>query len=152
MPFLINKPIRHPGVMHLVFAGQNKKVITGVVKADVNIVRTVSGLNLKIQCYLVNGDYVGSCVYNDLCALMNSVLSLTPENCPANLIQNGINCKCPWNLPINFVNINQDFDLPDASTTPITWIGSGDFNVDIKATQGTTSILCMNTKFSVKPK
>jgi hypothetical protein len=138
--------------MNLVFTAQNSAIIKGVVKADVNIVRTVSGLNLKISCYLVDGNYVGSCIYNDLCALIKSVLSLDQNNCPASLVNNGIDCTCPWNLPVRLVDIKEDFDLPDASTTPISWIGSGDFNVDIKGTQGLTSIMCLNVKFSSKPK
>ena len=74
--------------MNLIFTGQNSRAITGVVKADINIVRTVSGLNLKISCYLVDGNYVGSCVYNDLCAVLKSVLDLSPTNCPQSLVDN----------------------------------------------------------------
>ena len=138
--------------MNLVFTAQNSAVIKGVVKADINIVRTVSGLTLPIRCVLVDGNYVGSCTYNDLCALIKSVLSLDQNNCPQSLVDNGIDCTCPWNLPVRLVDIKQDFDLPDASTTPIGWIGAGDFSVDIKGTQGTTSIMCLNIKFSSKPK
>ena len=122
------------------------------INSKINIVRTVSGLNLKISCYLVDGNYVGSCVYNDLCGVIKSVLNLSPSNCPQSLLDNSINCVCPWNLPVRLLDINSDFNLIDGSTSQISWIASGDFNVDIKGTQGATSILCMNVKFSTKPK
>ena len=76
--------------MNLVFTAQNSAIIKGVVKADINIVRSFSGLNLRINCYLVDGNYVGSCVYNDLCTVVKSVLSLDQNNCPASLVSNGI--------------------------------------------------------------
>ena len=75
--------------MNLVFTAQNSEIIKGVVKGDINIVRSVSGLNLKISCYLVDGTYVGSCIYNDLCGVIKSVLNLDPTNCPASLVSNG---------------------------------------------------------------
>ena len=136
----------------MVLNGKNTKIISGLVKADIKIVRIVSGLSLPISCYLADGNYVGSCVYNDLCSVIKSVLSLSPENCPQSLIDNDIPCVCPWNLPIRALDINAEFDLIDATTSSISWIATGDFNVDIKGTQGTTSILCMNVKFSTNKK
>ncbi len=109
--------------MKLILGGSNTRVIKGAVKSDVKIKRTVSGLTLDVNCYLVNGNYVGSCNYNDLCLLLNSVLSLTPANCPQSLKDNGIDCTCPFNLSVRTLDINADFELPDAATTPITWIG-----------------------------
>ena len=75
--------------MNLVFTGQNSEIIKGVVKGDINIIRTLSGLNLKISCYLVDGNYLGSCIYNDLCAFIKNALSLDATNCPAYLVSYG---------------------------------------------------------------
>ena len=144
---------------------KNRQVIKGQVKTDVKITRMISGITLAVNCYLSQGTYVGSCVYNDLCDLLKSVLSLDENNCPQNLIDNGIPCKCPFDLPIRDLNINQSFQLPNLSNSTILsstpnsnpwlflgyWLSSGDFDVTIKSTIGTTNILCLNMKFSTKP-
>ena len=137
--------------MTLILDTKNRQPITGLVKADVNITRTVSGLALKVNCFIVNGTSVGSCIYPDLCGLLKSVLSLNETNCPQNLIDNDIPCKCPFNLPTRELNINQSFQLPDIRTTIVSFLASGDFDVTIKGTIGITNILCLNMKFEMKP-
>ena len=131
---------------------QNSQAIRGAIKFDLNMVRTVNGLNLKVGCYLVDGNYVGSCVYNDFCQFIKWRQNFSPENCPDFLLNNGIDCTCPSNLSAGIIDIDAIFDLPDFSTTKPSWLGSGDFSVDLKLAQGTTSILCLNIKFSTKPK
>ena len=138
--------------MNLIFTSQNSQAIRGEIKTDINLVRTVSGLNLKINCYMRNCEYVGSCVHNDFCQVIKRSLHFSPENCPDFFINNGIDCTCPFNLPAGLIDINANFDLPGFGTTPLSWLLSGDFNVDLKLTQGTNSILCFNIKFSIKPK
>ena len=137
--------------MNLILDAKNRQVIKGQVKADVKVVRTVGGLALPVNCYLNQGTYVGSCVYNDLCDLLKSVLSLDENNCPQNLIDNGIPCKCPFDLPIRDLNINQSFQLPNAAGTLASFLASGDFDITIKGTIGTANILCLNMKFATKP-
>ena len=145
--------------MTMNFDGKIRQVIKGLVKADVKITRIVSGLLLPVYCLLVEGTYVGSCVYNDLCGLIKSVFSLDENNCPQYLIDNGIPCTCPFNLQIRDLNINEHFNLPalqtlSGSSNPwlylISLFSSGDFDVTIKSTLGTTNILCLNMKFSTK--
>ena len=138
--------------MNFIFSAQNRQSIKGPIKSDIIIFRTVSGLKLKISCYLVDGNYVGSCVNSDFCQVLKRRLNFSVENCPDYLFDNSIDCACPFNLPARLMDINTAFDLPDFSTTPIAWLGIGDFDLDIKLTQGTTSILCLSIKFSTKPK
>ena len=137
--------------MTLVLDAKNRQVIRGQVKADVKITRSVGGLQLPVNCYLSQGTYVGSCIYDDLCGLIKSVLSLDETNCPANLIDNGIPCKCPFDLPIRELNINQSFQLPDIRTTILNMLATGDFDITIKGTMGLTNILCLNMKIATKP-
>jgi hypothetical protein len=146
------KPIRHPGTMDFVFSAENTQSINGMIKSDIKIIRRISGLTLKVSCYLVDGIYVGSCVNSDFCQVLKRRLNFSVENCPEYLFNNSIDCACPFNLPARLMDIKKAFDLPDFSTTPITWLGSGDFDLDVKLTQGTTSILCLSIKFSTKPK
>ena len=160
--FFFLKPIRYPGIMNLISTAQTSQQIKGVVAADVKIVRSVSGLNLKVLCYLFSGNYIGSCFYNDLCLALQKVFDLNQNNCPNYLLYNGIDCTCPFNLPVRPFYINDDFDLPDRpmfsnSISPSSFLAfyllnNGDFSIDVKLTQGSTSILCMNFKYSMKPK
>ena len=154
--FLINfktllQPIIHPGTAKLILDGKNRQVIKGLVKTDVNIIRAVGGLPLKVNCYRVNGTDVGSCVFPDLCAYIKTIFKIDETNCPQNLIDNDILCTCPFNLPIRDVNINHYIELPNASNTIFAFLASGEFDVTIKGTIGTTNILCLNMKFSMKP-
>ena len=137
--------------MTLVLDTKNRQPIKGLVKADVKITRMTGGLTLPINCYLSQGIYVGSCVYNDLCGLLKSVLSLDENNCPQNLIDNGIPCKCPFDLSIRDLNIDQSFELPAVGSTILSFLAVGDFDITIKGTIGTTNILCLNMKFAMKP-
>ena len=135
--------------MNLYLSAKNNKVISGPIKVDINIVRTISGLTLPIRCTLVNGIGIGSCVYNDFCTVFNQLYDISPSNCPQYLISNNIGCTCPWYLPVDNFFINEPLEI-DFSTSIFSFLASGDFNVDIKATQGTTSILCLNIKYSIQ--
>ncbi len=138
--------------MNFVFSAQNSQSIIGPIRSNITIYRTVSGLKLKISCYLVDGNYVGSCVYNDFCEVLKRRLNFSADNCPPFLIDNSIDCSCPFDIPGGLIDINTVLELPDYSMTPMSWMGSGDFDVGFQLTQGTNSILCMNIKFSMKPK
>jgi len=62
--FFFKKPIRHPGPMNFKLNGRNTRTISGKVRSDVKIDRTISGLTAVVKCYLVNGNNVGSCIYD----------------------------------------------------------------------------------------
>lgn len=115
-------PITHPGPMPFILSGKSLREIKGAVKSTVTIRRTVTGITLPITCYLVDGNYVGSCTYQDLCQLMKSVLGYDESNCPQNLVQNSIDCTCPFKLPARDLDIDVVADLPDATQSSITWI------------------------------
>ena len=138
--------------MNFVFAAQISQPIKGIIKSDITIYRTVGGIKLKIGCFLVDGNYVGSCVYNDFCQVIKWRFNVSADNCPEFLLDNSIDCACPFSIPAGLMDIKTYFDLPDFSTTTFPWLRSGDFDVDLKLTQGNNSILCMNIKFSMKPK
>ena len=138
--------------MNFILDAKNRQQIKGQVKADVKIIRTVGSLALPVQCYLNEGTYVGSCVYNDLCDFIKNFFKLDENNCPQNLIDNGIECKCPFDFPIRELNINHSFQyLPSVAGTIFSFINFGDFDVTIKGTIGTANILCLNMKFATKP-
>ena len=53
-------PIIQPGPGTVSFSVAATQKIQGVIKADVNILRTVKGIKLPVRCYQVNGENVGS--------------------------------------------------------------------------------------------
>jgi hypothetical protein len=138
--------------MDFVFSTQNSQPISGLIKSDITIYRSIAGLKLKVSCYLVDGNYVGSCVNTDFCQVLKRSLNFSVENCPPFLVNNSLDCTCPFSLPTRLIDINTSFDVRDLSTSLVSWLASGDYDFDIKLTQGTTSILCLSIKFSMKPK
>ena len=137
--------------MALILDAKNRQPIKGMIKADVRIIRTVSGLLLPVSCLLHEGTYIGSCVYSDLCFFIKYIFKFDQTNCPQNLIDNGFNCTCPFDFPITELNINHTLLLPSAAGTLASFLASGDFDVTIKGTIDTTNILCLNMKFAMKP-
>ena len=137
--------------MNFILDAKNIEDIKGQVKAYVKIIRIVSGLTLPVNCYLSNGTYIGSCVYDDLCDLIKRFFKFNENNCPQSFIDNGFDCTCPFNLPIRELNINHSFQLPSAASTTFAFFAQGDFDITIKGTIGTTNILCLNMKFAMKP-
>lgn len=135
--------------MNIILDIKNRQEIRGQVKADLNIIRTIAGLSLPVRCTLVNGQYFGSCVYDDLCAFMKGYLNFDENNCPESFIENGFDCRCPFNLPITELNFDNVLDLPDFSTTIFSFLASGNFDVTIKGSIGTTNVLCLNMKFTM---
>ena len=53
-------PIIQPGPGKLSFAVSSTERIRGVIKADVNIMRTVNKIKLPVRCYIVEGENFGS--------------------------------------------------------------------------------------------
>jgi hypothetical protein len=90
-------------------------------------------LALPINCLLVQGVYVGSCTYNDLCKdVLQGIAEFDETNCPAELADWGIDCNCPFNVPAQTVDGSITGDIPDLATTVISFMANGDF--DIRAT------------------
>ena len=109
----------------MILSGKNNRAIKGVVKGDVNIVRSVSGVSLPVRCYSVDGFPVGSCTYTDLCDLLKRLFQVDASNCPVTLLNNDITCTCPFNLPVRELDIDHTIELVDAASTQVTWLGSG---------------------------
>ena len=142
-------PIIQPGKGRVSLALAANENIQGVVKLNLNIVRTVSGIKLPVRCYVVNGEQVGSCSYPDLCTLAKRLFQFGPADCPAQLRQYGIDCNCPVNINKRDLDIDMDVTIPSAPEYA-SWLSTGDFDVKLVASVGTMSA-CYNIQFSVKP-
>jgi hypothetical protein len=53
-------PIIQPGPGKVSIAVEATEKIQGVIKADINIVRTVNRIKLPVRCYIVEGENFGS--------------------------------------------------------------------------------------------
>ena len=126
-------PILHPATGRLSAAIEASELISGVVKADVKIVRTVNKIKLPVGCYIHQGVQYGSWYelfpeawttqvhlllfsssYADLCALIKRVFTYDSSNCPPQLTQYGINCECPVTLNKNDMDIDLAVNIPQA--------------------------------------
>ena len=120
--------------------------------------RSVSGIQLPVKCYVLNGQNVGSCMYSDLCSFLQDILAeFQPDNCPPALAQYGIDCTCPFNIETQRLNIiDEPLDLPDASQTAASFMASGNFDITIKAYEDDSSAPapygCGIVKVTVKQK
>ena len=146
-------PVFNPGEAYLTLVAQlNRPVSTYPIELDIrdrhiffpfaetmetslNIIRTVSGITLPIKCYLVAGKPVGSCTYASLCELLQDLLDeFQPATCPAGLAQFGIDCRCPFNIKPQRLNIDRELlNIPDASKTAASFLASGNFNITVIA-------------------
>jgi len=148
-------PIVQPGTATLNFRAKFKRRIGGALKTDLNIIRTVSGLKIPIRCYLAAGIFVGSCSYTDLCKIVEQLVpdSFNPTACPPELLDFGIDCKCPFSIRDGLIEIiDTILDLPDASQSIATFLASGDFDITIKTQDASGPFANIRIQFTVKPK
>jgi hypothetical protein len=151
--FVFFKPIFHPGDMTLSVKASSKRLVQGDVKTDMNIIRTVVGLALPVRCTIVQGLSVGSCSYKDACKnILNELAGLDASNCPVELAAYGIDCTCPFNIPTAVMDEVFLASLEDLSTSPVSFLATGDFDVTIKAADARGEALCLNVKFTMKKK
>ena len=114
----------------------------GKIKMDVNIVRSIASLTLPVRCFLSNGAYFGSCVYDDLCEMIkvyNDAVLGTP-----------FNEICPFDVPAGFFNESITLDLPSLATTDAAFFSNGNFDMKVTATDSVGYVGCLNLKFSTK--
>ena len=112
--------------------------ITGKLKTSVSLVRTVATLKLPVSCYLVNGIYVGSCNYDDLCSFAQA-LSYNPQVSFVftSLFQSFFNVDstnvptCPVSTSVGPQVFDEIIDVPDFSKTALNFLMSGDYNLTV---------------------
>ena len=81
-----------------------------------------------------------------------------PATCPAGVAQFGIDCRCPFNLKPQRLNIVRElFSIPDASKSAASFLASGNFNITVVAKDtdqpgAAQPFACVNLLFTVKQK
>ena len=142
----------HPGEHVADFRALVQRNINGALPVTLNMTRTIAGFSLPLRCLNINGLSVGSCSYPDLCKdIFGDFFGNTPENCPPELYEWGIDCTCPFNLPVQTVDGNITFFI---STSSEPWIsdvmGVGDFELtaNIRNNRG-EHVACFRFLYSI---
>jgi hypothetical protein len=127
--------------------------LSDTIRTVLNIVRTVSGIALPVKCYKVEGVFVGSCDYTDLCVVLQTMLpTFKPETCPPGVAQYNIDCTCPFKIPVGPLNILKErMELPDAQNTMASFMASGDFSIRLQTYDAVGPYADITIKFTVKP-
>lgn len=176
-------PIIHPGKARLTFSGESNRQLRGNMKVDINIIRKLSGVALPIRwlvlnmiqyvfiwfvwfffnflllffyifSYLAAGVYVGSCSYNDFCSVIRTLFDgFRPETCPQQLVDFGIDCRCPFKIETTSLDIqNLEINIPDANLSIVSFMTSGDYEMSFKTSDDIGSFGTIKIAFTVKPK
>ena len=117
--------------------------ITGKLKTNVSLIRTVAGLTLPVKCTIFNGVSVGSCYYDDLCEFVRTLSTKTEVSfVVTSLFQTffdfGNNKSiCPIKAEIQEASFENTVDLPDVSNTALSFLMSGDFNLTVSVLEET---------------
>lgn len=127
-----------------------KRPIDGPINSNLTILRTLGGLQLPIRCYLMNGQWVGSCVYPDLCNSIMYVTNLDQSSCPANFVANGVNCECPFNLPAGQIELRDIIQTYSPVFLNNAWLLNGDYKIKIVANDSRGYLFCLNLGFTIK--
>lgn len=126
--------------------------ISGKLPTNVDVLRTIAGLTLPIRCLVVQGVNVGSCSYADLCKnLINEVAGITAENCLPDLANWGIDCNCPFNIPIETVDGSHPIEIPDLTNTVASFMANGDFDITVKVNDSFNALVaCYRFQLTVQ--
>ena len=145
------KPVLNPGTATVFYEAENIRPISGRLSATFNIIRTVSGIALPIRCYQYQGANIGSCTYNDICMdFMQGVFGLDETNCPPELAEWGIDCTCPFDLPIQLADGSLTFQLDIPNDLSFIF-GPGDYDLTVTVNNAANQhIGCFRFKFTMR--
>ncbi|XP_062594694.1 uncharacterized protein LOC134256106 [Saccostrea cucullata] len=79
-------PLQFPGTITFSASVALNTTVSGEINGAIELKKKAAGIWVPLPCV----DNIGSCKYNDLCSLLNSV-----TQCPPQLTAIGIDCKCP---------------------------------------------------------
>ncbi|XP_058021745.1 ganglioside GM2 activator [Ahaetulla prasina] len=135
-------PIAVPGDVTVTASGASTIVLSAPLKAVVILEKKLGDIWIKVPCV----DDIGSCIYDDTCALLDS---FTPpgEPCPQPLQSYGLPCHCPfkagtYSLPSSEFFI-PNMDLPSFLT-------NGDYKMRVVLSNGDQEMSCTKLSFSLQ--
>jgi len=126
-------PVVLPGVINVAFNMSIAKDYADGISGDVVIKKKVGPIHIEIPCI----DNIGSCHYDDVCALMAQI-----PQCPDPLTQHKIPCKCPFKKG-NYFLPSSEFSI---SSDPIP---RGDYTLQLNLSQKGAFMGCLALELSV---
>ena len=145
------KPVLNPGTATVFYEAESLRQISGRLPATFNIIRTIGGLSLPVGCIaLDDGANIGSCSYSDICKdFTQGVFGLNETNCPPELAEWGIDCTCPFDLPIQLADGSLTFQLDIPNDLSFIF-GPGDYDLTVTVNNAANQhIGCFRFKFSM---
>uniref|UniRef100_A0A8D0DUB5 Ganglioside GM2 activator n=1 Tax=Salvator merianae TaxID=96440 RepID=A0A8D0DUB5_SALMN len=135
-------PLQIPGTVTVSASGATTVSLESPLKASVILEKRLGELWIKIPCV----DLLGSCTYDDTCALLDSVIP-PGVPCPEPMQTYGIPCHCPfkagtYNLPSSQFDIPK-LDLPSFFT-------DGDYKLTVVLSNGDQHLSCVKLSFSLR--
>ncbi|NWI09275.1 SAP3 protein, partial [Crypturellus soui] len=135
-------PISIPGNLRISAAVTGTKALTSPLKAVVVAERALGELWIQLPCI----DQMGSCIYDDVCAMLDDVIPPgTP--CPEPLLTYGIPCHCPFKAG-SYSLPPSDFLLPDLELP--SWMTNGNYRVRVAISNKGEELACVKLAFSLQ--
>ncbi|XP_042309166.1 ganglioside GM2 activator [Sceloporus undulatus] len=134
-------PVVIPGNIRISASLYTSVALTAPLKVVVVLEKRLGEMWLKVPCV----DQLGSCTYEDICALLDSVIP-PGQPCPEPLLSYGLPCHCPfkagtYNLPQSDIYIPK-IDLP-------AFLTNGDYKIQAVIFMGDQEIACVRLCFSL---
>ncbi|CAF1197748.1 unnamed protein product [Adineta steineri] len=147
-------PLYRPGDAKFTLIADLKRDLKQVIKTRLTMFRRISGITFPnpIQCMMMGGSPIGSCEYDDLCVMFQRFSSIfKPDNCPSELLKHGIDCKCPFNIRTQRLDIDQLFSLKsfDGLDSFLNFMRVGDYKVVIEASDIDGPLTCLELYFTI---
>ena len=124
--------------------GKVSRDVSAPVSTSVTLEKEFFTKFVKIPCLPVQGKQVGSCDYEDVCALINH---RSGDPCPAPLGPAGIPCACPvsagdYTLPPSTISLVVPKELPKE-------LGEGNYRASVSQSDALGVVSCVRVAFSV---
>ncbi|NWU62451.1 SAP3 protein, partial [Pterocles burchelli] len=135
-------PVVIPGTVRVSAAGSSSKTMASPLKVLLVVERALGDLWIQLPCV----DQLGSCTYNDVCAILDNLIP-PGTTCPEPLLTYGIPCHCPfkagsYSLPAS------DFVLPEIELPA--WMTNGNYRVQVTLSSGGEQLACVKLTFNLQ--
>lgn len=135
-------PIAVPGDVTVSVSAASTIIFTAPLKAVVTLEKKLGDMWLKIPCV----DELGSCVYDDLCAILDSLVP-PGQPCPQPLQSYGIPCHCPFKAG-TYTLPSSEFFIPNMDLP--SFLTNGDYRLRVVLSNGDQELACTKYSFSLK--
>ncbi|XP_078282145.1 ganglioside GM2 activator-like [Rhinoraja longicauda] len=135
-------PIVLPGDLQASATGSTSVILTTPLTGNLTLYKEVIGMWERIPCI----DDIGSCVYNDVCELLNMLIP-PGQTCPEPLLTYGLPCHCPFHAG-KYSLPKTNFNIPYVQFPY--WMANGNYKAVVILTSNEEQLACVKLAFSLK--